>query len=321
MAMHFNRRMFLAATAAGGAIAALNSASFARGPSGFFARRGLPIGLQLYTLGDEARTDLAGSLARVAAIGYREIELPELYGRAPADIRAMADRAGLKLASVHLALSDNAPPDILTLGSEPRRIAADLHLLGIQHAVLPSLPLPRQFPRQPGEAYQVYRMRALNAAGPEYWKRIAGRLNEIGTALRREGLTLGYHNHGFEFAPSGETTGWNILVRETDPRAVSFEVDVGWVAAAGLDPVRFLSRHSARINQLHLKDVKQMGSINAPSAISSTDVGSGIMDWQGILQSAYRAGVRHFYVEQEPPFVTPRIDAVAKSFSFLNNLK
>jgi sugar phosphate isomerase/epimerase len=124
-----------------------------------------------------------------------------------------------------------------------------------------------------------------------------------------------------EFVDAGKGTGWDVLQAETDPTMVHFEVDLGWVSAAGLDPVEFLHRTKGRVRWIHVKDLKASTAANTALQMDPTEVGSGRMDWKSILPAAKAAGVQHFYVEQEPPFTMPRIDAAAKSFAYLAALK
>lgn len=110
-------------------------------------------------------------------------------------------------------------------------------------------------------------------------------------------------------------------MRETDPRLVEFEVDTGWVATAGLDPVSFLHGLRGRATQLHVKDGAVGNTTNFVLEMKPAEVGSGTLDWARILPAARTAGVRHFYVEQEPPFTMPRIEATRKSYAFLSALR
>ncbi len=284
----------------------------------FFAKIGQPIGLQVYTLGEEAGRDIDATFAQIAAIGYREIELPNLYSRKPADIRAAANRAGLTIRSIHIPAQGTGTG---SLNGAPAEVAEMVKTLGARRAVVPIAPFPPSFRPQPGEAMQAAIGRSFAAAGADHWRRTAALLNEKAAALKPHGVALGYHNHNIEFAPVGKTTGWDILVRETDPRLVDFEVDVGWVAAAGLDSVAFLRRLRGRASQLHVKDVAAGNTTNFALAMKPAEVGSGTLDWARILPAARAAGVRHFYVEQEPPFTMPRIEAARKSYAFLSALR
>lgn len=163
--------------------------------------------------------------------------------------------------------------------------------------------------------------RSVTAAGEDIWKRTAAQLNQAAEALKPLGINLAYHNHNLEFAPIGKTTGWDILWRETERDLVSFEVDIGWIATAGLDPVRFLERSRGRVRLLHVKDVAQDNQTNFQITMKPAEVGNGILPWSRILPAAHRAGVQHFFVEQEPPFVIPRIEAASRSYVFLSQLK
>ena len=107
-----------------------------------------------------------------------------------------------------------------------------------------------------GNDYKPAMVRAFAEADVDYWKRVAELLNERAAALRPYGIRLGFHNHNVEFVPIGKTNGWEILASASDPALVTFEADIGFLAAAGIDPVAFLRRYSGRIRQLHIKDIK-----------------------------------------------------------------
>jgi sugar phosphate isomerase/epimerase len=292
----------------------------ARSARGFFERIGRPIGLQLYTLGDDAGRDLDATFAAVAAIGYRDLELPNLYGHRPVAVRAAADKAGLTISSLHLAVSTRGAPPGLSLSSPPHEIAEALGALGAKRAVMPIAVFPENFRPRLDANIQAAIAEAFAAAGPDIWKRTAAVLNERAAALKPLGMGVGYHNHNLEFAPVGVTTGWDILVAECDPALIDFEIDTGWLATAGLDPVAFLAKHKGRVSQLHVKDVATANPVNFALSMQPAEVGAGKLDWARILPAAHEAGVRHFYVEQEPPFALPRIESVRRSFAFLSGL-
>lgn len=321
MIQQISRRSLLAGAVAMGAFAMIEGAAEAAGTKLFFQRIGLPVGLQVYTLGDEAGRDLDATFAQIAAIGYREIELPSLYNHKPAEVRAAADKAGLAISSLHVPPVMRGMGAGLTLGSSPAELAEALGTLGARRGVLPIAPFPENFKPQLGESMQATIGRTFAEAGADHWHRAAAMLNEKGAALKPLGIALGYHNHNIEFAPIGETNGWQILVKETDPALVHFEVDVGWIAMAGLEPAAFLRRHKGRVEQLHVKDVAAGNTTNFELSMKPAEVGSGTLDWAAILPAAYDAGVRHFYVEQEPPFAIPRIEAARKSYGFLSQLR
>jgi len=274
--------------------------------------------VQLYTVSDAAREDLPGTFLRLAQIGFKTVELAGYHGHTPSALKAAADRAGLKLVSADLPAiaRDNGP----SLTGDLARLADDLHVLGISQIVLSSYPPPsRVGPVGPNEAFQDYRIRVAAAMREEDWKATADFLNEKSAALRIEGIALGYHNHNPEFASVDGTTGFDILMRETDP-SIFFELDVGWVVAGGADPVSLLNRYAPRIRMMHVKDIAATTKTNYLLAQDPTEVGRGIVDWRRVLPTAYAAGIRHFFVEQEPPFRQGRFEALADGFAYLSSL-
>jgi sugar phosphate isomerase/epimerase len=270
----------------------------------FFARHGLPLGIQLYTLGPDAQKDLEGTLKAVAAIGYKTVELAGLYGKTPAEFRAALDRAGLVCTSAHIGAKGSQ----MTFGDDPGRLAADLKTLGVKTAVMPSTFVPD---RLGGSIRNAAQMTA------DDWKANADFLNARAKALKPAGIKVGYHNHNFEFAPLGSTSGMEILFKNTDPALVTFEADIGWVAAGGVDPYAFLAAHKGRLTMMHVKDLKADSKGNFTLSMDPAEIGSGALDWKRLLPEAYAAGVRGFYVEQEPPFTRPRIEAAKISHDFL----
>jgi sugar phosphate isomerase/epimerase len=315
-----DRRSMMSGLVAATAFATVAEARSPKLMRPFFDRIRKPIGLQLYTLGDDVKGDVDATLARVAKIGFRDLELPQTYGVTPSALKAAADRAGVKFSAIHLADTPNIPATSLSFKSPVQRIVDDLGAMGISDAVLPIVPFPASFKLNPGEGFPAGIARNLAEAGIDHWKRTAARLNERAAELKRAGIRLGYHNHNIEFAPIGGTTGWDVLRNETDPKLVFFEIDVGWIAAAGLDPVTFLNAHKGPVRWLHVKDLKASTKPNFALSMDPTEVGSGKMDWPRVLAAAERAGVGHYYLEQEAPFTMPRIDAAAKGYAFLTKV-
>jgi sugar phosphate isomerase/epimerase len=276
------------------------------------------LGLQLYTLGDEVAKDLTETLKAVAAIGYREVELPSFYGRSAKELRSALDAAGLACPSVHVLGSPFAP-GMLSLADDPAKLAAEVHVLGARYVVMPLFLLPESalHARKPGEDFLATLTAAANAMTAEDWKRTAAFLNEKGRALKDQGLQLAYHNHNPEFLtlPEG-ANGFELLVKNTDPNLVAFELDVGWVEAGGADPIKVLSSHPGRIQLLHLKDLKP-GTAHVPFKMNPSDVGAGVIDWPQLLRAARTAKIDHYFVEQEPPFARPRIESARIAFQYL----
>ena len=319
MSSSFDRRSVLTGLAGLGLAAVDCGPALAAIRQTFFERIHRPIGLQLYTLGEDVGKDLDRAFARLVEIGYRDIELPELYGKKPADIKAAADRAGLAINCLHI--SAYSIGGSLSISSEPQSIADLLKTLGASETVLPMSRMPPSFKMPADGNYQPVVVRAFAEADADHWKRTAELLNERASALRPYGIRLGYHNHNVEFVPIGKSTGWEILADATDPKLVTFETDIGFLGAAGIDPVAFLRRYSGRIRLLHIKDIKPTTKINYALEMDPAVIGEGKFDWARILPEAEKAGVKYYYVEMEPPYGIPRMEAVARSFAYLTKLR
>ena len=313
--MLISRRTMMAGAAAG---AALGGAMAQAAERAFFQRTGLPLGLQLYTLGPDLAADPEGMLRQVAAAGYRTVELAGLAGHLAADFRAMLDKAGLAATSSHVgAASSKAQAGLDNLDG----VIAEARVLGVARIVLPSPPTPERLKPAAGESRLDFLLRMTKSLTVEDWKATAALLNAKAKPLKAAGLTLGYHNHNLEFAPVGATTGLAVLLAETDPGLVQFEMDAGWVVAAGADPFAILKAHPRRFRQMHVKDVKASTKSNFVFQQDPTEVGAGIIDWKRLLPAAHAAGVDGFFVEQEPPFARPRIEAARLDADYLLKLQ
>jgi sugar phosphate isomerase/epimerase len=304
-AADLSRRGLLAAGAAALGAAYGGLAKAAEKP--FFQRRDLPVGIQLYTLGPDLQKDLDAQLATVARIGFKSVELAGYLGRTPAELRAAFDKAGLVCPSAHIPPKGASGP---SFSGDLAKLADELHVIGVKAAIMPILYIPDRL----GGA-------DLRQAGAQMtaddWKWNADFLNEKAAVLKKAGIVSGYHNHNFEFAPLGETTGMEILLKGTDPNLVTFEMDAGWVTAAGQDPFALLKKHPGRFTQMHVKDIKATTKANFELRQDPTEVGSGMIAWPKLLVAAYEAGIRGFYYEQEPPFAHPRLESAKISFDYL----
>ena len=308
-----SRRDFLAAAAL---LAA--RAYGAAGAATFFGRTGLPIGLQLYTVGDDLNRDFDGTLAAVAKIGYRSVELAGLSQHTVAEWRQALDRTHLKCPSMHVPPHAKSGLSLDDLGA----LADAAHALGAGTLICPIFNFPERLSTTPlpGEDGGKMLARLGAALTADDWKRNADYLNTKGKALKAYGLRFGYHNHNVELAPLGASNGLTELIRGTDPELVTFEMDAGWVVAAGADPLALLAAYPNRFGAMHVKDVKAGTHPNFSLQMDPCEVGQGTIDWKVLLAKAYAANVRQFYVEQEPPFNKPRLESVAISFNYLNSL-
>ena len=225
------------------------------------------ISLQLYTVRDHTTQDLPGTLRRLAQMGYPAVEFAGFGGLSAPDVRAVLDETGLRASGAHVPLE--------AWNQDPTAVVADMHAIGSSHAIVPFVP-----PEDRNE---------------ESTLRLAEDFNRWGGLCRSEGLTFSYHNHDFEFARIGETTMWDVLVRETDPALVHFELDLYWIKYGGADPETVLRDVGDRVSLVHLKDM-------APDeTLSDRPVGEGTMPWPGLIHAADEAGVEWFIAEQDNP--------------------
>jgi sugar phosphate isomerase/epimerase len=258
-----------------------------------------PLGVQLYSVRGAMRGDVPGTLARVRALGFREVELAGTYGMGAADFRRLLDRAGLRATSMHVGyerLRDSLPA-----------VLADARALGARYVGTAWVP-------HPDGPLSVARARQA-AADFDRW----------GKAARAEGLQFFYHIHGYEFvAGEGGLVPMDVLMRETDAEAVKFEMDVFWAALPGQDPAALLRKHPGRWKLMHLKDMKKgvatgvhTGGANPDS--TEVPVGEGQVDYRAVLRAAREVGVERYYLEDETadPFATvPRSTAWLQAVRF-----
>lgn len=277
-----NRRAFLQRTAAG--LATLGLPRRALGVSRF---SGLDrIGVQLYTVRDAVQRDLEGTLARVAAIGYEEVEFAGYAGRTAAQVRDAVRRAGLSAPSAHVPLA--------ALGPGWDRVLDDAHTVGHRFLVMPWLD---EKDRPNLDAY----------------RRIADRLNRAGEAASRAGLRFAYHNHAFEFTPMENRLPYDVLLEATDPAHVSLELDLYWITKGGQDPLVYFARWPGRFRLVHVKDSA------GPPEHHMADVGAGTIEWARIFAHRKQAGIEHFFVERDDspdPFAS-----IAASHAYLSDLQ
>lgn len=311
-----SRRVFML----GGAAALWHAAGLAAPARSVFTARRVPIGIQLFTVRAELSSDLDGTLRKLAAIGFETVEIAGYAGRTPAALRAAFDRAGLRCTSAHVPGRRMMPGP--SLEDDPGELAESCHRLGCNTVRMPFFYIPDriQFEPRPGEDMPTAISRAVAQMNVDDWKWNADYLNRKAAALKPHGIRFGYHNHNIEFMPIGGATPFDILVRDTDPLLVSLEIDVGWVAAAGLDPVSVIERLGSRVTALHVKDLRPSTRPNFAMGIDPAEVGSGIIDWPRMLAVADRANIQQFFVEQEPPFASPPLEAMARSFDYLSRI-
>lgn len=235
------------------------------------------VGLQLYTLREQLPTDVRGVMAKVAEAGYKEVETfgysveNKFWGLNPMAFKNLLIENGLKAPSGHYGM-DKFIKD--GNADELKTYIEAANAIGSTYITVPYL----------GDQ--------LRQSADDY-KKISARLNEAATLCKASGLRIAYHNHDFEFTPWGDTTGYEIMLKETDPKLVDFEMDIYWVIRSGNDPVKLFQTHPGRFTMWHIKDMdKANKTIN-------TEVGSGSIDFANLYKYAKTAGLKHSIMEQE----------------------
>ncbi|MFE6954685.1 sugar phosphate isomerase/epimerase family protein [Streptomyces sp. NPDC057696] len=247
-------------------------------PASAKQRRRIPrggIGMHLYTMREVLAKDFAGTVEQLAEIGYATVGVSGRHGYGAADIRRMLDTVGLRAVLEHVAYQT------LTGSGLPQALE-DLHTLGARWPVVPSLP---------GSMHS-----------PAGYREAAREFNRIGAASREAGLgPVLFHNHDGDHDVMGGENLYDILVRETDPHLVAFELDVYWASKGGADPAAYFVRHRRRFPALHVKDMAPDGGF--------ADVGSGTLDFAAMFDDAHTGGVKQWLVEHDipkDPFATAR---------------
>jgi sugar phosphate isomerase/epimerase len=224
------------------------------------------IGIQLYSVRRLATADLSGTLVQLARIGYKEIEFWGSFSITPREIRRILDDNGLTSPSVHVGFPTT--PDAFA------KIFADAKVMGHEWITVPVPP--------PGSVTTV-----------DDWKRIAKQFNDAGSQIKAAGFRFAYHNHTGEFKKIGDVVPMEVLLHETDPSLVSYELDLHWAIAGGGDPIDLFHRFPKRFKMVHVKDSA------GPPDYTQMDVGAGTHPWAKILNVAERDGVEHFFIESD----------------------
>jgi sugar phosphate isomerase/epimerase len=235
-----------------------------------------PVGLQMWSLREYLPKDLAGTLAKVRAMGFREVEGAGLWKHTVAELKAALDSNSLRCQSAHMGferLRDDAPGAF-----------AEAKALGASWVVCPWITHDKEFTRDDA-------MKAADA------------FNKFASAADAAGLRFAYHCHGYEMLPSPEGTRFDTLAQNTDPKRVSFQVDVFHTLHGGANPVDLINRYANRVKSLHLKDLKKGVAITKGTGTATPDVdvplGTGQVDWPAVLRAAMKAGASLYYIEDE----------------------
>jgi sugar phosphate isomerase/epimerase len=306
----FSRRAFLARSADLGVLTLLTTSL----PRAVLSDPlGIPVGIQLYSVNQAMHSDAAGTLKKLQQIGYRNVETAGFGGLSAMDFRKLLDDAGLACPSAHL--------DFMSGNSEAN--FADAHALAATYVV--SSVLRRGTGKLPtlDPAFSKYAemMRAMTL---EDAKQTAELANGIGEKAKQAGLQYAYHNHFMEFVDQGHgQVAYDILLKETDPKLVAFEIDCGWMRVAGGDPMHYFKKYPHRFPMIHVKDFLDVGTKKAPPGMRvGSELGHGFIDYKPIFAAAKNAGLKYYFVEQEAPFtrMSP-MDAAQVNYDYLHAIK
>jgi sugar phosphate isomerase/epimerase len=291
MTAMMNRRKFLRGSALG-----LTALAATQAPGGLFANPfRMPIGLQLYTLREELQKDMLGTLKQVAAIGIKEVELYDLYGKTASEFAQILKDDDLTAPSGHYMTRH--------LRGNWEKEIENAKTIGMKYMVNAIL--------DPEERKSF-----------DDWKRLAELFNKAGEQTQKASIQYCYHNHNFEFQKFGNTTAYDYLLKALDPKLVKFEMDCFWVTHAGQDPVAYFKKYPGRFPLLHIKDMRD----HPAPTVEKDDkmgmfapVGHGTIDWKRIFAAAPTGGMKHFFIEQDW-CEQPPLEAVKMSYTYLHNL-
>ena len=261
------------------------------------------VGVQLYTVRTDLEKDFDGTLGKVAAIGYKEVEFAGYFGHTAAQVRDALKKHGLTSPAAHIdypTVSDSA---------KWAKTLDDAAIVGQKFLVNPWIdPSIRD--------------------KPDEWKRIADVYNTAAAAAHKHGIQFCYHNHNFEFYPRADAGGKlpiDILLESCDPKLVKFELDLCWISAAGKDPLDYFKLYPGRFPLVHVKGLRKVPAAQAtPVPIEKvlpdvTDVGhDDVIDWKRIFAQAKQAGIEHYFVEHDVP--KDAVASLTASYDYLSHL-
>ena len=256
------------------------------------------IGVQLYTVRDLMQNDFEGTIAKVAQVGYKEVEFAGYFGRTGQQVRAVLEKNGLKAPSTHVQYDelDEKFPSVIETSKE----------IGLDYIICPWIPEELR-------------------KSPDIWKQASDKFNKCGELAKNAGLQFGYHNHWFEFLPVNGVLPYDLLLKQCDAKLVIMEMDLCWISTTGTDPLKYFNEYPGRFPLVHVKDVKTMpkistgGSQNFGDTVDLTSVGSGVIDWKRIFAQSGKAGIKHYIVEHDHP--KQPIENITASYNYLEKLR
>jgi sugar phosphate isomerase/epimerase len=261
------RRTFIQSTALAIAGTSLVNSAFADVGSKYKNK----VGLQLYSLRDVIFKDSKAVLKSVSEFGYKELETfgykdGKLFGMTVKEYGDYVKSLGMKTISGHYGID--------LLDKDWDKTCGDAKSLGQQYVVVPWL----------NKEYY---------SSLDVLKKTCASINKGAEVAKKNGLRMGYHNHAFEFEQVEGQVILDVMLKELDPKLVSFEMDIFWVVNAGQDPIAYFEKYPGRFTQWHVKDMDKSDKNR------NADVGTGTIDWKKIFAASKKSGMEHFYIEQE----------------------
>lgn len=290
--MQQNRRQFIKISAAGAAgfmLTGLNTDSLFAADA---AKKMKRFGIQLYTLRDVIGNDPKAVLKQLASFGYTQIESYEgaqgmFWGMGHQGFKAYMDELGMSVVSSHCDITKDF-----------EKKAAEAAAIGMNYLIC-----PWKGPQQSIDAF----------------KRFADEFNQKGEICRKNGIRFAYHNHDYSFKTLDGQNPQEVMLNNTDPALVDFEMDIYWVVAAGADPNTWFSRYKNRFRLCHVKDrSKNPGADNGKNSV---DLGTGSINWQSILKAARKNGMQYYIVEQEAYPNGSSLEAAKVNAAYMKGLK
>ena len=255
---------------------------------------GAPIGLQLWSLRAMASKDPKAMLKYTRDAGITHVETAGLYGTAEQTAALLRD-AGVKATSMHVGLD--------AFKQNPQKVIADAKALGVRY--VGTAWYPHQPPFKEADA-----------------RKAIADFNAIGKTMKDAGLQFFYHNHGYEPQSFGDGTLLDLIIRETDPELVKFEMDVLWTWLPNVDPVALIKKYPGRFKLMHIKDMKPgvpRGSLSVgiPDSLKAV-IGQGQVNWTEVFKAAKADGFEHYYLEDE---TTDPPKNIPPSVSYIEQIK
>jgi sugar phosphate isomerase/epimerase len=257
--------------------------------------KGVRVGLQLYSLRDQFAKDVPGTLDKVRNFGFTKVELAGTYGMTPEKFRAELDARKLQAVAGHFPFK--------RFSTDAEGIAREAKILGMEYVGCAWIDHQQPFDeKECREAIAVF--------------------NQAGEAMAKHGLKFFYHIHGYEFQPHDKGTLFDLILAETNPKFVNFEMDMFWAVHGGQDPVKLYEANPSRWPLTHLKGMKDgtaTGLFTGHSDVANcVPLGTGKIDYGPILKAAAKAGVKHHFIEDESPTVEQQIPV---SLRYLESFK